>query len=305
MPAGSEKVPKALLCELGFQDPRLTTLPTSPPTLTSDGESAILQWIFNEVRQKNAQGVLGVHVDWLVVKILLFRKLCNGFGLNLNLEPGNKADFDFVVESCVKSTIENPSRSPCQSLVKKWSPFLFQPCERWSGCAAGSKCALSVSCWCRSAALVTDAGKSTPVGCHWNLAEQICDPNGHDLLRLNKLMREAKSMPDLCWWIVSVPSSFVWLTAADAAWANRPDGSSTSDHVIMAPHPNILRGESSTISMLAWNSRKIRRVARSSLRAECAAFSNGFWNTRICSECCMVSFAETCVILLNTKHISK
>ena len=33
---------------LGFQDPRLTTLPTSSPTLTSDGESAILQWIVNE-----------------------------------------------------------------------------------------------------------------------------------------------------------------------------------------------------------------------------------------------------------------
>ena len=66
-------------------------------------------------------------------------------------------------------------------------------------------------------------------------------PNGHNLLGFKKLMREAKSMPDLCWWIVSLPSSFVWLTAADAAWVNRPDGSSTSGHVIMAAHPNILR----------------------------------------------------------------
>ena len=45
---GTEKVPKARLCALGFQDPRLSTLPTSSPTLTSDGESAILQWIVNE-----------------------------------------------------------------------------------------------------------------------------------------------------------------------------------------------------------------------------------------------------------------
>ena len=43
---GTEKVPKARLCALGFQDPRLTTLPTSSPTLTS--ESAILQWIVND-----------------------------------------------------------------------------------------------------------------------------------------------------------------------------------------------------------------------------------------------------------------
>ena len=45
---GTEKVPKARLCALGFQDPRLTTLTTSSPTLTSDGESAISQWIVNE-----------------------------------------------------------------------------------------------------------------------------------------------------------------------------------------------------------------------------------------------------------------
>ena len=45
---GTEKVPKARLCALGFQGPRLTTLPASSPTLTSDGGSAIWQWIVNE-----------------------------------------------------------------------------------------------------------------------------------------------------------------------------------------------------------------------------------------------------------------
>ena len=114
-------------------------------------------------------------------------------------------------------------------------------------------------------------------------------------------MREAKSMPDLCWWIVSVPSSFVWLTAADAAWANRPDGSSTIGHVIMAAHPNILHGESSTVSVLAWNSRKIRRVVRSSLGAECVAFSTGLEHTdmfrvlygELCGDLCDLAEYET------------
>ena len=36
---------------------------------------------------------------WLVVEILLFRNLCNVFGLNLILEPGIKVDFDFVVKN--------------------------------------------------------------------------------------------------------------------------------------------------------------------------------------------------------------
>ena len=45
---GTENAPKARLCVLGFQDPHLTKLSTSSPTLTSDGESPILQWIVRE-----------------------------------------------------------------------------------------------------------------------------------------------------------------------------------------------------------------------------------------------------------------
>ena len=138
----------------------------------------------------------------------------------------------------------------------------------------------SISWRCRSASVAAIARKSFVVICHWNPAKQMrTTPNDHDFLSLTKLMREAKSMPDLCWCFVSVPSSFVWLTAADAAWANRPDGSSTSGHVIMAAHPNILHSESSSVSVLAWNSHKVRRVVRSSLGAECAAFSTGLDHT--------------------------
>ena len=36
---------------------------------------------------------------WLVVETLHFKKPCNDFGLNLNLEPGIKVVFDFVVEN--------------------------------------------------------------------------------------------------------------------------------------------------------------------------------------------------------------
>ena len=41
------------------------------------------------------------------------------------------------------------------------------------------------------------------------LQSRFATPNGHDLLSLNKLIREAKSILDLCWSILSVPSSFV------------------------------------------------------------------------------------------------
>ena len=99
-------------------------------------------------------------------------------------------------------------------------------------------------------------------------------------------MREAKSMPDLFWWIVSVPSSFVWLTAADAAWANRPDGSSTSGHVIMAAHPHILHGEPSTVSVLAWTHVRYDE-SREVPWEPSVQHSPLVWNTQTCSKCCV------------------
>ena len=58
-----------------------------------------------------------------------------------------------------------------------------------------------------------------------------------------------------------------------------PGQTALMDHPRMAALPNILRSESSTVSVLARNSRKIRRVVRSSLGAECAAFSTGLEHT--------------------------
>ena len=69
----------------------------------------------------------------------------------------------------------------------------------------------------------------------------------------------------------------------------------------MAAHPNILRGESLTVSMLAWNSREKRRVVISSLGAECAAFSTGLEHTdmfrvlygELCGYLCDLAEHET------------
>ena len=88
---------------------------------------------------------------WLVVEILSFRKLCNGFGLNLNVEPGSKVDFDHQDQEMEPVAV------------------------RRFGYAVGNKCTLLISWGCSSAALAAVARKSTLVVCHWNLAEQVCD----------------------------------------------------------------------------------------------------------------------------------
>ena len=155
-------------------------------------------------RQRNVQGVLGVPVDELVV-ISLFRKLCNGFGLSLSFEPGIKVDFDIVTDNGVKSTIGNPPRSPGGKPVavpKHVKDDLDDPLEahvhtqfrgglgqlQWFQLQGNPLLSFATGIFRRSSAT----------------------PNGHDLLSLKKLMREATSMLDLRWWIVSVPSSSVW-----------------------------------------------------------------------------------------------
>ena len=45
---GDVKTPKARLCVLGFQDPRLATVETTSPTMTQDSEHLIPQWLVNE-----------------------------------------------------------------------------------------------------------------------------------------------------------------------------------------------------------------------------------------------------------------
>lgn len=98
---------------------------------------------------------------------------------------------------------------------------------------------------------------------------------GHGALALNKLMREAKVMSNFTYSIEPVPKRFVWVTMADAACANRPDGASTSGHLAFAAHPSILMGQVSLVSVVAWDSRKTHRAVRSILGADCAALPTG------------------------------
>lgn len=111
------------------------------------------------------------------------------------------------------------------------------------------------------------------------LQSKSASPSVADLCAANKLLRAAQTMKHTAVKIVSMPKRFVWMTLTDAAHANRPDLSSTSGHLILAAHPNILTGVSSPVSLLGWNSRKIRRKVRSSLGAESAAMSTGLEHT--------------------------
>ena len=107
------------------------------------------------------------------------------------------------------------------------------------------------------------------------LQSKCAGPNGHDLLQMNKVMRTAKHYSKLTTKIVAVPKHFTWLLMADAAWANRPDGTSTAGHLILAVHSAVWTGQKVQASLLSWNSKKIKRKVRSSLGAETQGFPTG------------------------------
>ena len=254
-------------------------------------------------RQRNVQGVLGVHVDDLIGGAnLAFQKAVQWLRIELELGTWEQSRFRFRGRELCQEYNRKAVEISMSKFVQEMEPVsvpkhvkddLDAPLE--ANVHSQFRAGVGLLQWLQ---MQGNPLLSFATGI---LQSRSATPNGHDLLSLNKLMREAKPMLDLCWWIVSVPSSFVWLTAADAAWANLPDGSSTSGHVIMAAHPNILRGESSTVSVLAWNSPKIRRVVRSSLGAKCAAFSTGLEHTdmfrelygELCGDLCDLAEYET------------
>ena len=55
---------------------------------------------------------------------------------------------------------------------------------------------------------------------------------------------------------------------ADAAWANRSDGSSQGGRIIVYAHKDFWNGKNERFGVLGWKSSKCARICRSSLACE-------------------------------------
>ena len=126
---------------------------------------------------RNVQGVLGVHDDDLAGGgNLAFQKALPW--LRTELEFGTWEQSRFRIrgrELCQEYNRKSIKISMTMFVQEMESASVPKHVKDDFGCAVGRKCTLSLSCWCWSAAMVADARKFTPVVCHWNLAEQICD----------------------------------------------------------------------------------------------------------------------------------
>lgn len=102
--------------------------------------------------------------------------------------------------------------------------------------------------------------------CHVAVNIKSCTVN--DLLQINKIILKAKSSKlSLTFQCLSLHEGLSLLIFSDAAFGNLPDGGSQGGYVIF------LSTKSGRLSPIWWNSKKIRRVVRSTLAAETLAMS--------------------------------
>ena len=104
------------------------------------------------------------------------------------------------------------------------------------------------------------------------LRRKHSSPTVQDLLKLNKVIRTAKVIESKIK-IRSIPVEHLrFMGVHDAARANLAGGASQQGHLILAVHASITNCRVN-VSVLSWQSKKIKRVVRSSLAAETSSMS--------------------------------
>ena len=104
------------------------------------------------------------------------------------------------------------------------------------------------------------------------LRRKQASPTIQDLLKLNTVIRAAKAIESKIK-IRSIPVEHLrFMGVHDAAHANLEGGASQQGHLILAVHASITNCRV-PVSVLSWQSKKIKRVVRSSLAAETCSVS--------------------------------
>ena len=120
----------------------------------------------------------------------------------------------------------------------------------------------------------TDFTHSVDVGF---LISSIPNSTIDEIYKANQLVQEVqRNPPKLILHGMEKGEPLDMVAWADAAWANRPDGSSSTGGLVFAAAPQSLRqGHLANISLLSWRSYKIDRASRSPACAETHAVVDG------------------------------
>ena len=96
-----------------------------------------------------------------------------------------------------------------------------------------------------------------------------------DLMAANKLVRLHRHFPENGLTFVPELLEPVVVTFTDASWATRCDGSSQGGQITVLLENKAVNGGQGRFPVLAWNSHRLRKVARSSTAAESQMVGDG------------------------------
>ena len=95
-----------------------------------------------------------------------------------------------------------------------------------------------------------------------------------DSLALNRILHEAKTNP-VCLHLVPIPiEELTFCPFSDASFATNRDSSSRQGTIVFATDGRLAENQVGVVCPLAWSSKKIARVVRSTLSAEAVALSS-------------------------------
>jgi hypothetical protein len=111
----------------------------------------------------------------------------------------------------------------------------------------------------------------------------------------NRALQEAKKHADTCLRIQPIPLEDIrFLSFSDAAFASAKNTSSHQGMLLMTAHKCIGENQSRVVNPILWSSRKIQKVAVSTLSAEAMALASAvdvlawarlFWAWLVDPEC--------------------
>ena len=106
------------------------------------------------------------------------------------------------------------------------------------------------------------------------LQSKVRDAKVEDLLMANRVLMEAKQNPVSLMILPIQPSAVTFCAFSDASFSSVKQRAAHQGTLIFVTTPEILGNQRTVIAPIAWASKKVDRVVRSTLGAEAAAISN-------------------------------
>ena len=106
------------------------------------------------------------------------------------------------------------------------------------------------------------------------LQSAVCKATVEELITANKVLHEAKSNKVSLMVLPINPKAVTYCAFSDASFLSNKQNSAHQGTLIFATTPELLQNKRAVVAPVAWTSKKVPRVVRSTLGAEAAALSN-------------------------------